>query len=93
MKFLINIWLFASAIIGLYFAWQWNATQNPHYEPKIAILGGISTLLALWFKFQSGSSNSAYFIGGRNKVTQTTQSNEVENSTGFIGSDNEIIQK
>ena len=90
---LLNIWLFASAILCLYFAWQWNTTQNPQYEPKIAIVSGISAIVAFWFKSNNGSSNNAFFIGNRNKITQNTRSNEVENHTGFIGSDNEMKQK
>jgi len=93
MKLLLNIWLFASAILCLYFAWQWNTTQSPQYEPKIAIVSGISAIVAFWIKTKNGSSNSAFFIGNRNKISQTTQSSEKENLTGFMGSENELNQK
>jgi len=94
MKMLANIWLFGSTIVGLYFAWQWNTTQNPQYEPKLAIISGISALFAFWFKSNiEKSANSAFFIGNRNKISQSGQSSEVENLTGFMGSDNELDQK
>ena len=93
MKLLLNIWLIGSAILSLYFAWQWNTTQSPQYEPKIAIISGISAIVAFWVKSNNGSSNSAFFIGSKNKISQTSQSNEKENRTGFMGSENELNQK
>lgn len=94
MKLILNIWLIGSTLCSLYFAWQWNVTQSPQYEPKIAVVSGISALVALWFKSDGGkSSNSAFFIGNRNKISQTNQSSEAKNSTGFMGSDNELNQE
>lgn len=62
MKILSNIWLLGSTIIGLYYAWQWNTTQNPQYEPKLAIIGGISALVAFWFRSNvEKSANGAFF--------------------------------
>ena len=94
MKALVNIWILASILCGLFYAWQWHTTLNPQYEPKIAILSGISTLIAFWFKPDKGKARSSIFFGGnRNKISQTNSTKEKENIIGFMGSDNEVNQK
>lgn len=86
------IWILSFTVFVISSAWAIHS--NMDYEPTIAFVSSLITMITLYFTSEkvSGKENKIVIKGKRNKVKQINFENKSQNSVNIDGDSNDVSQ-